>query len=201
MKSGARGRRTPNMRSFIALEISLEARDAIAEFQRELRRVDPAVSWTRPENLHLTLRFLGELDDSIATAVGAALADAVGELQPFDLELSHPGVFPDLRRPRVVWVGLKGELDRLNDLRIAVEKAVEPFGYPAEKAAFRPHLTIGRVKGERNIREMLARSELYVMPRVRFASREIVLFRSDLQPGGSRYTAIRRAALGYKQLS
>lgn len=189
------------MRSFIALEISLEARDAIAEFQRELKRLDPAVAWTRPDKLHLTLRFLGELDDPLVPAVGDALSDAVGEMQPFDLELSHPGVFPDLRRPRVVWVGLKGELDRLNELRSAVEQAVEPFGYPAEKAAFRPHLTIGRVKGERNIREMLARSELYVMPHVRFASREIVLFRSDLQPGGSRYTAIRRAALGHKRLT
>lgn len=188
------------MRSFIALEISSEARDAIKEFQRELKRVDPAVAWTRPENIHLTLRFLGELDDLLAPAVGAALADAVGAFQPFDLELSHPGVFPDLRRPRVIWVGLKGELDRLNHLRDAVDKAVEPFGYPAEKTAFRPHLTIGRVKGARNIREMLARSELYRMPRVRFAAREVVLFRSDLQPGGSRYTAIRRAALGHMRL-
>jgi len=180
------------MRSFIAIDITEEAKQAIAGLQRELRRLDPAVTWTRPENVHLTLKFLGEIDEELVPSIIEHCSGKAREMSPFRLELSYPGVFPNMRHPRVLWVGLKGDLGPLSRLQEAVDQAMEGLGFSLENGVFRPHLTIGRVKGGRKLREMLARMEMYDMPQVSFEIRDLVLYQSELSPGGSKYMEISR---------
>lgn len=180
------------MRSFIAIEITKEAKQAIGELQRELRRVDPAITWTRPENVHLTLKFLGEIDERLVPAIIENCSGEAGKIRPFRLELSYPGVFPNLRHPRVLWVGLKGDLEPLSQLQAAIDEAMGKLGFKRENGVFRPHLTIGRVRGGRNLRDMLARMEMYDLPPVSFEIRDLVLYQSELSPNGSKYTEISR---------
>ncbi|MBK9316877.1 MAG: RNA 2',3'-cyclic phosphodiesterase [Acidobacteria bacterium] len=180
------------MRSFIAITIPQEAVNAIEELQLELRRVDPAISWTRAGNVHLTLKFLGEIHQNLVPSIIEACSSVANKIQPFRLELSHPGVFPNLRNPRVIWVGLKGNMEPLAILQTGIDEAMEKLGFECENAAFRPHLTIGRVKGNRNVREMLAISEMYLMPPISFEIKDFVLFKSELMQGGSKYTILSR---------
>ncbi len=182
------------MRSFIAIEITQEAKLAIESLQRELRRVDPAVAWTRPENIHLTLKFLGEIDEKHVPAIIEQCSGEVRGMSPFRLELSYPGVFPNLRHPRVLWVGLTGDLEPLTKLQAAIDEAMERLGFKRENTVFRPHLTIGRVRGGRNLHEMLARMEMYDLPPASFMIRDLILYQSVLSPNGSKYTEISRIA-------
>jgi 2'-5' RNA ligase len=184
------------MRTFIAIEIPEEFKTALAELQNDLRRARAGVSWTSPENIHLTLKFLGEVEESRVAEISAACARVAGTSRPFALQLGFPGVFPDARRPRVIWAGLQGEVEVLSALQKDLEERISAIGLKGDEKEFHPHLTVGRVKSARNSRELIARAELYDLPPLSFDVREIVLIRSVLHPAGAQYTPMARASLG-----
>ena len=154
--------------------------------------------WVRPENLHLTLRFLGEVTPSVVSALVETLPQSVRGCRPFSFSLRGGGCFPKVKRPRVVWVGVDPVPDELGRVQRAVDRAVHHLGFPPEGRGFEPHLTIARFKKskmpEKTVLPLLAALEERDFGETRVP--EIVLFESRLSPAEARYHAVARVQLG-----
>ncbi len=187
------------MRTFIAIEIPAEIKSALSALQTELRRAGADVNWTRPESIHLTLKFLGEVDERSIGKIENAIISAAAEFQAFTLRLDVTGVFPNSRQPRVLWAGLSGEVETAGELHRRLDEELAPVGFKREEKEFRPHLTVGRLKSNRKSRELIALADSHPLPALSFEVSEIVLMRSELHPAGARYTPLAKASLGGEQ--
>jgi 2'-5' RNA ligase len=181
------------IRAFIAIELDDAVRRAAAEVIAALREGPGGdrVRWVRPENLHVTLRFLGDIDPAQVAPIAGNLRRAAADQRRFRLELGRVGAFPSARRPRVVVCDV-GPREPLEGLAGAVERAVVEAGFEPERRRFRAHLTLGRVSGR-------ARSPVTAPVTAAgesLAVDEIVLFRSQLQRSGAIHTPLERIALG-----
>ena len=189
------------MRSFVAIELPSEARRRLGTLVAGLREAGVrGLRPVNPEAVHLTLKFLGDVPASQLDAVSAALEGAAAAADPFDLELRGLGGFPDLRRPRVLWVGIGGDLEALQRLYEALEESLAPLGFPPEGRAFTPHLTLARLRDGTLIEERaraaahltsLAWEEGAAVP-----VEGVNLMRSTLRPGGAVYSRLRWVGLG-----
>ncbi len=146
-----------SIRSFIAIELPGTVRSGLSRLQGELKTGGHSpVKWVNPENIHLTLKFLGSLPVDKIEAITGAMDDAARGIPPFRLEVRGLGVFPDLRRVRVVWVGVSGELAKLGQLQKRIDSHLTPFGFAAESRPFTPHLTLARVREQASPDELLS---------------------------------------------
>jgi 2'-5' RNA ligase len=135
------------IRSFIAIELPGEVKQSLAGLQAALKSSgNTALKWVEPNNIHLTLKFLGDIDPGAISRITAAIEDASRGVHPFDITVSELGVFPNLKRIRVVWVGLNGDTEKLSNLQKSLEATLSPLGFPPEARGFSPHLTIARVR-------------------------------------------------------
>ena len=135
------------IRSFIAVELPGELKQALARLQEKLKSAGSVpVKWVAPENIHLTLKFLGDINPGITGKITLELEKAARDTHPFDIQVSGLGVFPDMNRVQVIWIGLAGELEKLGRLQKHIEANLIPLGFPAERRPFTPHLTIARVR-------------------------------------------------------
>ncbi len=184
------------MRTFIAIEIPEEIKTVLAALQNKLRRAAATVSWTKPENIHLTLKFLGEIEEQKLGQIESACLAAAAETASFTLNISDAGAFPDHKQPRVIWVGLGGETASLTDLQSRLDQRLSELGFEKETRPFQAHLTLGRVKAPKNTRELMAELINYRPPALSFVVDEIVLMRSQLHPAGSIYTPLTRVRFG-----
>jgi 2'-5' RNA ligase len=185
------------MRCFVAVELSDEIRRQLGALQRRHAALDRAVRWTPPEQIHLTLKFLGDVPDSLLPQVCAAMESAAESQSPVEFEVKGAGCFPPGGAPRVFWAGVEEPSGALARLRDACEAAFVPLGYPRENRAFSPHLTLARVKdfrAGRSIRDAAAREAGFRAGRQRAG--EIILFESVLAPAGATYRPLARAPLG-----
>ncbi|MBN1693336.1 MAG: RNA 2',3'-cyclic phosphodiesterase [Dehalococcoidales bacterium] len=149
------------IRSFIAVELPVELKQALSRLQAKMKSASAApVKWVEPGNIHLTLKFLGDVSTEIIGRITAVLEDAARGTHPFDIGVSGLGAFPALKRARVIWVGLTGELEKLEQLQKRIEAGLEPLGFPPEGRPFSPHLTIGRVRDYARPDDRLALGEL-----------------------------------------
>jgi 2'-5' RNA ligase len=178
------------VRSFVALELSDEVREKLAELLKRLHQTNAAVKWVEPENLHLTLKFLGEVPEEQIQNIVEALRAVAQKFEPFSLTVRGVGGFPDLRRPRVLWVGVEAT-NPLMRLQQLVEQAMEKLGFEPEERAYHPHITIGRVKGMAGIDKV--RAILSEHADICFGTvliKHLTLFRSDLSREGPTYTPL-----------
>jgi 2'-5' RNA ligase len=186
------------VRLFVALELDGKATALLADYQRRLAALDPAVRWVRPEQIHLTLQFLGEVPDGRVPQVTDAL-DGLGGHGAFTFELEGVGTFGSPRSPRVIWVGVRMPSPRLVSLQKACEERLAEAGFAPEGRAYKPHLTLGRVKDLRAGRQIFeavaALGSDLSGPLVQTAT-EVVLFESVLRPQGSRYVVAHKVELG-----
>jgi 2'-5' RNA ligase len=184
------------LRTFVAVEIPAEVRVALAAVQSHLRQRGVHARWVRPQGMHLTLKFLGDIPADQIPRAADALQLAAGGHAAFSLTAAGIGVFPALRRPRVIWAGFSGGTGPLADLQAGVEEQLAAAGFPREDRPFRAHLTIGRCS-EAAAPAVMAEAV------TSFAGEcfggldvsEIVLFQSELKPDGPVYTARARARL------
>lgn len=181
------------LRLFIACELPDEVLNALGQVQDDLQRAGAEqLRWVRPEGIHLTLKFLGDVETALVDDVIAALS---ARIQPFALRVSPSrlGGFGG-RRLRVVWVGLEGQVLELGELAKTVERALEPLGFPAERRPFAPHLTLARVRDRASAAERERLSDLiesYQLPRLpEFSLSRAALIQSILGPGGATYRTI-----------
>lgn len=188
-------------RLFVALHLPDEVISVLDAVQSDLRAaVSPGlVSWVVPRNIHLTLKFLGDVPLSEHRAIAEALTSVAAVNAPFELCTGRLGCFPSERNPRVVWVGVQGQTGALQRLRDAVEGAIAPLGYPTEDRSFSPHLTLGRVRRDapRAAAQSLgvAIQASAIPPVVTWQVTDVRLFRSELKPSGAVYTLLHRASL------
>jgi RNA 2',3'-cyclic 3'-phosphodiesterase len=185
------------IRAFLAIELPDSLRSGLAQVQEELKRSRADVRWVAPGNIHLTLKFFGNVPDDEIETLAAAARQVAAESAPLQLQVTLAGAFPSLNAPRVVWLGLGGDLVPLTQLFYRLEKAYATLGHPPEGRAFNPHLTLGRVKSPAN-RERLARllAKLPPLNWPPFEVKELILFQSVLSPQGSKYTALKVIPLG-----
>jgi 2'-5' RNA ligase len=135
------------IRSFIAIELPGEVKAALAKLQTQLRAAGSApIKWVEPGSIHLTLKFLGDVDIEITGKITAALEEATRGIHPFAIGVEGLGVFPNMRRVQVIWVGLTGELEKLSGLQKRIEASLVPLGFAVEGRPFAPHLTLARVR-------------------------------------------------------
>ena len=184
----------PPLRTFIAVKPTDDVLAELARLSAGLADQWPprTVRWVRPQNIHLTLRFLGVTDPDLVPALGAGLDAAAAPAVPFTLRLEGLGCFPNARRPRVIWVGLRDPDERLVLLKEAVERMVRSLGWEGEDRAFRPHLTLGRVRdGARPPSGDWMRQP----PDHSFEVGALHLMESRLQPQGAEYATLHSAPL------
>lgn len=143
------------MRSFVALDLSERVRSELASIVATFRKHGADVKWVEPENLHLTLKFLGEIGPDQVDDVGEKLRTVAGSFEPFRLRLATLGGFPDLTRPQVIWVGADEGKLQVERLAGQVDSALQGCGMARESRPFQVHLTLGRVKGSKNLSSLL----------------------------------------------
>jgi 2'-5' RNA ligase len=192
------------IRSFIAIELSDEARAGLTDLQNQLKAIVPpnTVRWTAPQNIHLTLHFLGNVAVDDVSQVTNVLPVVTSSVSSFSLMLQGLGCFPNTRRPRIVWVGISGETETLIRLYHNLgEKLNQSIGFEPEKRPYSPHLTIGRVKKGipprrlSQLGQVLEQEQANVGQLAALHVAEISLIRSELTPTGPIYTPLARGLL------
>ena len=138
------------IRTFIALELPPSIISLLVNVQKNLQSMGVRAKWVRPQNIHLTLKFLGNINPGDIDKVGGAMADAVAEFEALNLVAEGIGVFPGINRPRVIWVGLKGQVQLLFAMQRLLEDNLATLGYKKEKRPFKGHLTLGRFRNRIN---------------------------------------------------
>ncbi len=184
---------TMGPRTFLAIDLPSSLQSAIGQNIRTVKRELPGLSWSKPENLHINLKFLGETTESQVDQIRQVVGPAISHVSPFTLEINGFGVFPDDRVPRVLWIGLGGALDSLAALAECVGRAVVPLGFPQEYRLFRPHLTVARVKKDhREVGRVLGTLGVLTdpFPCGPLPVERVTLFKSDLRPTGPVYTKL-----------
>jgi 2'-5' RNA ligase len=184
------------IRSFIAIELPEETRRTLTAIQEQLKQTGAGVRWVKPGSIHLTLKFLGNILPAQVDDIAAAAAQIVRDESPITLCAAGLGAFPSQRKPRVIWVGLRGEVERLVSIQARIENALETLGFAQEQRPFRPHLTIGRVKDRRRLQTLIDAMTTQELPEFNsFDAAEIILYKSDLRPTGAIYTKLHRMPL------
>lgn len=185
------------MRLFLAINLREDVRAAVGSVVGPLRPLTPGIRWVAPERVHITLKFLGECDPGRAAEVAAVVGTMAAATPAMSFGLSGAGVFPNFRRPRVVWVGVKQP--QMAAIATEIERVLEPLGVPVERRPFAPHLTVGRVDGH------LAPGELDALRQWAAsvgdvgeqAIDSIELMRSDLGRGGPTYSILASAPVAH----
>lgn len=181
------------MRTFIAIELPEEIKRAIAALQDDLRLAQADVSWTKPENIHLTLKFLGEIEEGLVSQIAQACVETAERFTSFTLSINQAGAFPNARQPRVLWVGLGDGVEEAKHVQARLDERLAAIGFEREARTFHPHLTIGRIKSPQSTQALMARADAYRLPLLSFVAREIVFMHSQLHPAGARYTPLAKA--------
>jgi 2'-5' RNA ligase len=195
-----RGNKMPFIRCFIAIELPENVKAQLTELETTLKTRSPQiVKWVEPGGIHLTLKFLGEVPEEQIDEIIMGIEDAVAGTTSFGLEISGVGAFPNLSRVQVVWVGVKGELDKLLALEQRVESNMEQIGFPKENRDFSPHLTLGRVRNEAELadRQKVGKllSTMTFAPQQTFTTTSVYLIRSQLMRTGAVYTPLKEVKL------
>jgi 2'-5' RNA ligase len=186
-----------SIRVFLAAPLPEEIRTTLGKMQTRLRPLVKDLRCTRPEGIHLTLHFFGWIDPGDISKIADCVKKNVEGAAPFMLNLGAPGAFPSISRPRVLFIDLGGDTERLCRLQEKIEFDLEGIGYPVEKRAFTPHLTLGRLKEVKRMEGLPA-----ILEKIKdlvaggFAVENLVLYRSDLRPDGAVYTALETFPLG-----
>ena len=186
------------IRAFIAVDLDDPVIEKVCNVIETLNSRITEIRWLKKENLHLTFKFLGNIAESQVEPIAAALRDCLGLFSPCTLNAKGLGVFPNFRRPKILWVGLIG--DQLAPLAANIESALVPLGFIPENRAFIPHLTVGRWRDASRPAKNL-RQEIDSWNDFEFGActiRQIVLFQSVLKPEGASYRELKTIQLGAK---
>ena len=185
------------MRTFIAIDIPAKCRELIRERMCAWRSYKADIRWVDPDNLHITMKFLGDVPKDRLEPVLSVCKALAGAGRRFSLFISDTGVFPCAANPRVLWVGIKGDTDALSSLQRAIDSALEQKGLARQEARpFLPHLTTGRVRSRRGIAEFIGGYLKDGIESASFIIDEIVVYRSELTGNGPLYHPLASYGLG-----
>ena len=178
------------IRTFIALELPEEVKKEILEIQRRLVIKDAKIRWVSKENTHLTLKFLGGVEERLIPDIYETINTASKSFNSFQLNLSNVVLFPNKRRPKIIWAGIGGRTSELELLAEKCDSALHRIGFKRENRKFKPHLTIGRIKCLGDAQDLSQRlNDLEVNP-IEFEAAKINIIKSDLTSGSAVYTLL-----------
>jgi len=186
-----------SIRSFVAVELPNKVSQALATIIADLRSSisDSQVKWVKPQNIHLTLKFLGDISTESIPSISESISAASAGHPSFCLFLKDSGAFPNMRSPRVIWTGLDGDMERLRVLQHQIDKELHELGFPEEKKDYRAHLTLGRVRDrlpKKDIDSIAAALRSQKAPEeIRFNVTRLSLMKSTLTPQGPVYEVLR----------
>lgn len=186
------------MRSFIAIELPESVRAALAELQQELKKCGADIRWVRSENIHLTLKFLGDIEEKDVAGILEKIKGTCSSYQSIPVEIAGVGVFPNIRAPRVLWAGVESE-EMLARLHLEMDKGLASLGFKQENRTFAPHLTLGRFKSFKNKAALADKLDLHKGDK--FGSIEVIsisLMKSVLSAAGPKYSRLAEIYLGNK---
>ncbi|MGQ9465467.1 MAG: RNA 2',3'-cyclic phosphodiesterase [bacterium] len=175
------------MRTFIATEIPDHQKKIIWNFMQELKKMNLPIRWVDYENLHITLKFLGEIDENKLSQILPVLSEISNRTKSFTMQLENFGCFPSIRNPRVLWIGVSQGSDEIVSFATALENGFVKYGFKKENKKFHPHLTIGRIKTFCKIDDII-NTPIKTDP---FTISEMTLFKSTLLPSGPVYERIK----------
>lgn len=185
------------IRAFISVEIPDEIKGALQGIQQAFRESGDRVTWVRPQGMHITLKFLGDIEEESIPGIGAWMQKAVDGIEPFVIHLVGTGVFPGMKKPRVLWAGIREGAEDLKKIQEDLDSRLSEIGFPREARPFRPHMTMGRIKEIHDPKRLKARIERYREAEIgSMRAASIHLFQSQLRPDGAFYTEKYAAPLG-----
>jgi 2'-5' RNA ligase len=186
------------IRTFLAIDLPGEVRGDLAAIQTRLKSALEGVRWTRPEGIHLTLKFFGDIDRDAIGSIADIVEKKTETFKRLSLKIGRLGAFPTVNRARVLWIGVEGEIEKLASLQGGMDEGFEVLGFEKETRSFKPHLTLGRARSSRGmitgLREVME-SVRYDDPNP-FSAEGLSLFKSDLGPGGAVYTKLAYFSFG-----
>jgi len=183
------------IRTFIAISVLEEIKKNIADLQRKLKGCGGHIKWVRTESIHLTLKFLGDVEESKIDTIADSLKKAVRTQKSFKISVSGTGAFPNIRQPRVLWVGIDEGKEILTSLASEIDRVCTALGFKPEKRKFSAHLTLGRVKFQKNINTTLNTMNAANFKGGSFRAEEIIIMKSELRPEGALYTPLHKIKL------
>ncbi|MFA6383803.1 MAG: RNA 2',3'-cyclic phosphodiesterase [Candidatus Omnitrophota bacterium] len=187
------------MRAFIAIELPQDIKDSISRLQAKLKASGADVKWVPPSNIHLTLKFVGEIDATTQNGVCVLLNEIAAHTPPFTIRLAGLGAFPGSRSPRIIWVGLSQGQDQTKTIVDQLESGLEKYGIGRENRPFSSHITIGRVRSQKNMQHLthdMSETEATIAEKLgEFKAGKITLFKSTLLPNGPVYEILQETSL------
>jgi 2'-5' RNA ligase len=186
-----------HIRAFICFKLPERIISSICRLQKSMQNSGLQVRWVRPENIHLTIKFLGNIRVSDINDIEIAVQETAANFSPLLLSAGGSGVFPNIRKPRVIWTGIEGQRKELVDLQKMLADKLECIGFPKETRPFKGHLTIGRLKGRvdsRKLAENISRFNSFTTKQ--FSCDRIFLMQSELKPSGPIYSRLMSEPLG-----
>ena len=189
------------LRLFIALPLTPIVEQKLEQVSSELSRFGGKVKWVNPKNIHVTIRFLGETEETLVGAIGDHLDSIASRHDVIKTAIDRLGGFPNLSKPRVIWAGLSGEqeIEALTNLATEVEQAMRDLGFEPENKRFRPHLTLARVKAPKGLEQLVAELKSYQLDPTPLRLDRLVLFKSTLTAQGPIYERLHEMPLGKQE--
>ena len=185
----------PKIRTFIAVHIPELNLKKIAELQQRLKRQGGDIKWVRPESMHITLKFLGDVNQNQIPSIADSITGAVRNISRFSVSIEGTGTFPNDRRPRVIWTGVREGADVLITLAKRVDKVCSAIGFETETRPYKPHLTLGRVRSVKNIQSTIDTLNRDMFHAGVFDVNSIFIMKSDLKPQGAVYSVLKTIKL------
>jgi 2'-5' RNA ligase len=183
------------IRTFIAIAIPNHIRERIGEFQNRLRKEEAMIKWVRPESIHITLKFLGDVAEERIDDIAQAAREVVSGREPFEVGVGSVGTFPNDRRPRVLWIGVQHGSELVADIARRVDRALTPLGFKRDKRLYSAHLTIGRVRSPQRIKSTINTMQSIGFTGSSFKVETVDVMKSQLLPTGAVYTKLREIKL------
>ena len=185
------------IRTFLALDLDAPIRDRLAAAARGLPQADSRIRWVAPENLHVTLKFLGDVPETDAAEVCNAVVELAGRIEPFDFDIVHLRCVPPGGKVRMIWADVREPSGQMASMFEQAESALSELGFPRERRGFHPHVTLGRVKSIRSPRELREAAERHAQSHFGAErAEEVVVYSSELTPRGPIYAAMARGRMG-----
>lgn len=183
--------KTGMIRTFICIELPETLQALLTKFQDSLKRLGADVSWVKPSNIHLTLKFLGDVPEQKLPVICETVKSAARAVPAMSMQVREAGSFPTARNPRVLWVGIQPVPSQLRTLYESIDVGLSEKGYARDDRPFNPHLTIGRVKSPRNVQDLMRKMQELNFDGETVSVRTVTVMRSDLRPAGALYSPIK----------
>jgi len=184
------------IRAFIAIPLNPKIQRTIERIQDHLSKNNNNVNWVKPENIHITLKFLGDINTEQINSVKQALANLCQNTRPFKVELSRLGAFPHIDRPRTLWVGVIDSKQQLSRIAVSLNKALVKLGFQSGQKPFTSHITIGRIRSQKNINYLSQIMSEFSLPADSIQNiKSVILYQSTLTPQGPIYEPLHKIKL------